>query len=166
MASEPVDPETVREAHRRFPTGVTVVTAMLDGTPRGLSVNAFASVSLEPPTVLVSVSRASRSYRALVRAEVIGINLLSETQEAVARTFAGKAEDKFSDVAWSCGPCGAPLLAGASAQFEVATENLALASTHVVIIGRVVSCAHFEQPPLLYIGGAFHPAPVTELPHR
>ncbi|HLI59940.1 MAG TPA: flavin reductase family protein [Solirubrobacteraceae bacterium] len=161
-----VDPETVREAHRRFPTGVTVVTAMLEGTPKGLSVNAFASVSLDPPTVLVCVSRTSRSYRALLRSEVIGINLLSQDQEAVARTFAGKAEDKFAEVDWACGPCGAPLLDGASAQFEVAPENLALASTHVVIIGRVVSCAHSTHPPLLYIGGAFHPAPVTELTHR
>lgn len=161
-----VDPEAVREAHRRFPTGVTVVTAMLDAEPRGLSVNAFASVSLDPPTVLVCVSRTSRSYRALLRAEVIAINLLSEAQEALAMTFAGKAENKFAGVDWARGPCGAPLLAGASAQFEVATENLALASTHVVIIGRVVSCAHSAQPPLLYIGGAFHPAPVTELTNR
>ena len=161
-----VDPDTVREAHRRFPTGVTVVTAMLDGEPRGLSVNAFASISLDPPTVLVCVSRASRSYRALVRADVIGINLLSQGQEAIARTFAGRSDDKFAEIDWVTGPCDAPLLTGASAHFEVATEYLALASTHVAIIGRVVSCAHAAEPPLLYIGGAFHPAPALEPTNR
>lgn len=151
-----VDPDVVRAAHRQFPTGVTVVTAMTDDGPRGLTVNAFSSVSMDPPTVLVCVSRTSRSIDALLRAKVIGINLLSSGQEALARTFASSTDDRFSGVAWSPGESGAPLLDGTSAHFEVEPETIALASTHVVFVGRVVSCSSSSDlPPLLYVAGGF-----------
>ena len=159
-----VDSDVVREAHRRFPTGVTVVTTVgrdADAPPVGLAVNAFASVSLDPPSVLVCVSRSSRSYKSLMRADVIGINLLAEHQQDLARVFASRTEDKFAGIAWRLGPSGAPLLDQVSASFEIAIETLALASTHVVIIGSVLSCACSERLPLLYLGGAFHPAPAS-----
>lgn len=159
MALVRADPGHVREAHRRFPTGVTVVTALSDGRPYGLSVNAFASVTLEPPTVLVCISRTARSYGPLVRAEVVGINLLSEGQADVARIFASRSEDKFATVAWRPGPAGAPLLDHGSACFEIAVQNLVLATTHAVLIGEVMTCAHSERPPLLYLAGGFHACP-------
>jgi flavin reductase (DIM6/NTAB) family NADH-FMN oxidoreductase RutF len=151
-----VDPTIVRAAHRMFPTGVTVVTAMSPAGPRGLAVNAFSSVSLDPPSVLVCVSRTSRSCESLVAADVIGVNLLAATQEDVARVFASRESDKFAHISWAPGPAGAPLLDGTSAHFEIAPTDIAIATTHLVIIGEVVSCAASDRPPLLYIGGAFH----------
>ncbi|MBS1868425.1 MAG: flavin reductase family protein [Actinobacteria bacterium] len=150
-----LDPAVVRAAHRTFPTGVTVVTTMAHDQPKGLAVNAFCSVSLEPPTVLVCVSRASRSCEALVRATSIGINLLAADQEPVARTFAGRENDKFAHLEWRLGACGAPLLDGASAHFEVRPTTIALAATHFVLIGEVVSCDASDRPPLVYLDGKF-----------
>lgn len=147
---------SVRETHRRFPTGVTVVTTCTDAGPRGLAVNAFSSVSLDPPTVLVCVSRTSRSCEALLRAQAIGINLLAADQADVAQVFASRSEDKFRDVSWHLGPFGTPLLEGTSAHFEVRTTTIAQASTHFVIVGEVVGCGIGSSAPLLYLNGNFH----------
>src|SRR5262249_9538400 len=114
-----VDPDLVRGVHRKFITGVTVVTADDDGTPRGLAVNAFASISLDPPMVLVCVQRSSATHPALHRATHLGISILAADQLGVAKVFAGKGEDKFERVAWSRGEFGAPLIDGSCARLEV-----------------------------------------------
>lgn len=149
------DTDAVREVHRRFVTGVTVVTTM-DGTvPRGLAVNAFCSLSLDPPTVLVSVQQSSSTYPSLVSAEHLAINILSAEQLDVAKVFASKRTDKFDAVSWHPGPHGSPLLDGSSASVEIAIEQLLRADTHTVFVGRVVEARHADLAPLIYQAGQF-----------
>ncbi|WP_046730048.1 flavin reductase [Streptomyces humi] len=159
-----VDPDLVRGVHRKFITGVTVVTTDDDGTPRGLAVNAFSSISLDPPMVLVCVQRSSATHPALHRAGHLGISILAADQLDVAKTFATKGEDKFARISWTPGAFGAPLVDGACAQLEVEIGERLEAGSHTVFTGRVVSARHDDLAPLVYSGGGFfdisHTAPL------
>jgi len=150
-----VDPDLVRGVHRKFITGVTVVTTDDDGTPRGLAVNAFSSISLDPPMVLVCVQRGSSTHPALHRASHLGISILAADQLDVAKTFAAKADDKFAGLSWTPGAYGAPLIDGACAQLEVEIGERLEAGSHTVFTGRVVSARHDDLAPLVYSGGGF-----------
>ncbi|MEU6553223.1 flavin reductase [Streptomyces sp. NPDC046915] len=150
-----VDPDLVRGVHRKFITGVTVVTTDDDGSPRGLAVNAFSSISLDPPMVLVCVQRTSSTHPALHRASHLGISILAADQLDVAKTFASKADDKFAHLAWTPGAYGSPLIDGSCAQLEVEIGERLEAGSHTVFTGRVVSARHDDLAPLVYSGGGF-----------
>ncbi|GGX01116.1 flavin reductase family protein [Streptomyces lomondensis] len=154
LASQP-DLDVMKQVNRQFVTGVTVVTAMDGQTPRGLAVNAFSSISLDPATVMVCVQRTSSTHACLFRADHLAINILSTDQLDVVRTFASKADDKFKDVAWESGPYGSPLIARSSAQMETEIRERLQASTHTVFICRVVHAAVAERPPMVYSAGKF-----------
>ncbi|MFI5795011.1 flavin reductase [Streptomyces sp. NPDC051677] len=159
-----VDADLVRGVHRKFITGVTVVTTDDDGTPRGLAVNAFSSISLDPPMVLVCVQHSSSTHPALHRASHLGISILAADQLDVAKTFASKGDDKFAHVSWTPGAFGAPLIDGSCAQLEVEIGERLEAGSHTVFTGRVVSARHDDLAPLVYSGGGFfdisHTAPL------
>ena len=150
------DLDLMKQVNRQFITGVTVVTAMDGETPRGLAVNAFSSISLEPPTVMVCVQHTSSTHDTLFRASHLAINILSVEQLDVVGTFASKAADKFAELDWEPGPYGgAPLLPGSSAQMEVEIRERLRASTHSVFICRVVHAAVSERAPMIYSAGRF-----------
>lgn len=145
----------LKAAHRNYPTGVTVITVMRDGQPYGLAVNAFSSVSLEPPTVLFCVNESSKTHVHLVESTHVGINILGHQQEDVASVFASSGGDKFSQVAWETGRHGVPLLTGASSRFEVEIIDRHVVGTHSVFMCQVLEAEASEHPPLLYFRGAF-----------
>lgn len=154
LASTP-DIDVMKQVNRQFVTGVTVVTAMDGETPKGLAVNAFSSISLDPPTVMVCVQHTSSTHDCLFRAEHLAINILSTDQLDVVGTFASKATDKFQDLDWERGPFGSPLLARSSAQMEVRIRERLRASTHTVFICRVVHASVTELQPMVYSAGKF-----------
>lgn len=154
LAAKP-DIDVMKQVNRQFVTGVTVVTAMDGQTPRGLAVNAFSSISLDPATVMVCVQRTSSTHDCLFRADHLAINILSTDQLDVVGTFASKATDKFEKVEWESGPFGSPLIARSSAQMEVEIRERLQASSHTVFICRVVHAAVAERPPMVYSAGKF-----------
>lgn len=154
LASKP-GLDVMKLVNRQFVTGVTVVTAMDGETPRGLAVNAFSSISLDPATVMVCVQRISSTHDCLFAADHLAINILSTDQLDVVGTFAGKADDKFRDVEWESGPFGSPLIARSSAQMEAEILERLQASTHTVFICRVVHAAVAENHPMVYSAGKF-----------
>jgi flavin reductase (DIM6/NTAB) family NADH-FMN oxidoreductase RutF len=154
--------EAVREAHRRFVTGVTVVTAFDGDLPRGLAVNAFSSVSIEPPLVSVWVSRGAATHDVLTRAGRWAVNILAAGQADVARRFAESGDDKFAGIDWYEGSGGCPILEGVSAAFEVETDSIAAAGTHTLFIARVLTAVSAERLPLVYFGGRLHEHTVLE----
>jgi flavin reductase (DIM6/NTAB) family NADH-FMN oxidoreductase RutF len=160
MVTLPLKPDAdlMKQVNRRFVTGVTVVTTMDDDTPRGLAVNAFASISLDPPTVMVCVQRTSSTHDCLFRADHLAINILSVDQLEVVQRFAGKSPDKFQGLDWSPGPSGSPLLVGSSAQMETEIRERLQASTHTVFICRVVHAAVTETDAMVYSAGKFFDA--------
>jgi flavin reductase (DIM6/NTAB) family NADH-FMN oxidoreductase RutF len=150
-----LSPELIKQVNRRFVTGVTVVTTMDGDVPRGLAVNAFASVSLEPPTVMVCVQRTSSTHDCLFRAGHLAVNILSTDQLDVVQRFATKTPDKFAGLDWHPGPFGSPLLDRSSAQMEVQIRERLQASTHTVFICRVVEAHVTDRSPMVYSSGQF-----------
>ncbi len=148
--------------HRRFPTGVTIVTTCVDGRPYGLAVNAFSSVSLAPPLVLVCVAGTSTTHPKLFTASHFAVNILAHTQHALAATFGRPGRDKFKDVAWSRGAHGSPIFESVSAYLELEIEKRVPAYTHTVFFGRVLDAHATDVPPLLYVDGRFFDASALE----
>ena len=128
-----------------FPTGVAVVTALDGGGhARGLKCNALCSVSADPPLMLVSVDRTSTTLPAIRRSGRFAVNYLAAGREEIARLFASKEPDKFSEVPWQPAPGGMPWLhQDAIALAECDIEQEIDAGDHVIFIGRVTG----GQPP-------------------
>jgi flavin reductase (DIM6/NTAB) family NADH-FMN oxidoreductase RutF len=154
VPSQPVA-DLMKQVNRQFVTGVTVVTAMDGDTPRGLAVNAFSSISLDPATVMVCVQRTSSTYDCLFRASHLAINILSTDQLDVVNRFAARSDDKFAGLDWEPGPYGSPLIDRSCAQMEVEMRERLQASTHTVFICRVVHAAVSERSPMIYSAGRF-----------
>jgi flavin reductase (DIM6/NTAB) family NADH-FMN oxidoreductase RutF len=150
-----LDPDLMKQVNRRFVTGVTVVTVLDGDTPKGLAVNAFASISLDPPTVMVCVQRTSSTHDCLYRAQHLAINILSTDQLDVVNRFATKSADKFAGLDWRRGPFGSPLLDRSSARMEVQIRERLQANTHTVFICRVLDAAVTDGHPLVYSAGRF-----------
>lgn len=135
-------------------TGVTVVTTEGVAGRFGLTVSAVASVSAEPPLLLVCLNRRNPCVAAITQNGRFAVNILGEMQADVARIFAGRTTDgsdyDFSLHAWSTGSHGQPLLAHASAVFECEVDTIHDAGTHRIFIGRVVSAWRGEAAPLIY----------------
>lgn len=139
-----------------YPTGVAVVTAVVDGKPIGMVVGSFSSVSLDPPLVCYMPDRASTTYRTLERAESFVVNVVSADDEELCRTIASKTiEDKWSQISWRPSSTGAPVLDAAIAWVECTKENTYAAGDHYIVIGRVsdLDVAGTSAPLLFFQGG-------------
>jgi len=142
---------------RHFPTGVTVVTSVREGEPRGLTVSAFSSVSIDPPLVLICINREARSYLFISESKVFCVNILSGDQQQLAERFASKIrQNQFEGVPYEVGVTGAAIISGTVAHLECEVAEEHHAGTHSIFIGRVISCASRSGSPLGYYSGAFH----------
>ena len=151
-----LDQEALKGFNRQFITGVTVVTSVeADGTPRGLAANSYASVSLDPPLVLVCVQKTSSTYPALFASKFLGINILSTQQRETVATFASKTPDKFAELDWHAGPNGSPLIAGSSAAIEAEIKERFQARTHTIFIAKVTHAEVSDLSPMIYARGRF-----------
>lgn len=146
-----------------FPTGVAVVTTLDDqGRPRGLAAQSVASVSAEPPLLLVCIDRASRTLPALRATGRFVVNFLRADRDALCALFASKADDKFAGVAWRAAANGMPLLHEDSVAYaECRTERELDGGDHIILLGRAVGG---EPPsphdvPLVYYRRTFAPSP-------
>ncbi|MBM3390814.1 MAG: flavin reductase family protein [Betaproteobacteria bacterium] len=150
------DHRALRDALGAFATGVTVVTALdRDGRAIGLTVNSFNTVSLEPPLILWSLSRASPSLAAFRAASHFAVNVLAAGQQAVSERFARRGADRFAGIEWQSGLGGAPLLTGCCAVLECRNEVQHEGGDHLIFIGRVERFGRSEAPPLVYHGGRY-----------
>lgn len=155
LSGEP-DPQMLKSFNRQFITGVTVVTTHDGDRPRGLAVNSYASVSLEPPLVMVCIQKTSSTYPALFAATHLGINILGTDQRDTVATFASKSPDKFAELDWHPGPDGSPLIDGSPAALEAEIRERFQAKTHTVFICRVRHAEVSEASPIIYKAGRFY----------
>jgi flavin reductase (DIM6/NTAB) family NADH-FMN oxidoreductase RutF len=146
-----------RAALGMFATGVTIVTARTaDGQVVGLTANSFNSVSLTPPLVLWSLSRAAASMAVFSAGSHYAINVLAADQKALAERFATRGADRWNGVTFDTGAGGAPLLHGAAATFECFNRSRYEEGDHVIFVGEVERCAHRTgASPLLFHGGRY-----------
>jgi flavin reductase (DIM6/NTAB) family NADH-FMN oxidoreductase RutF len=153
-----------REAVSRFATGITVVTCVVDGVDHAMTANAFASVSLDPVLVLVSVERDARFHDAVSATSGWGVSILSVDAEPVARWLATKGrplEGQLDQVAHHRSPnLGVALIDGALATLECRTVDTHKAGDHDIVVGEVIALEtrpdepvgeeHASTEPLLY----------------
>ena len=156
-----VERETFFEIMSAFPTGVAIVTTVDgDGIPRGLTTNSFTSISAEPPIVLVSLDRGSRTLPAMQASGRFVVNFMRHDCADVCRLFASRAEDKFEQVAWTAGEGGVPILhEGAVAHAECTVLEEIEIGDHVVFTGLVHAGGRPdpEDMPIVYFRRGFSP---------
>jgi flavin reductase (DIM6/NTAB) family NADH-FMN oxidoreductase RutF len=135
-------------------TPVTVVT-VLDGVrPHGTTVSAFASLSLDPPMVVVALDHSSDLLSHLQAGDVFGVNVLSSEQQHIAAGFAKKGQDKFAGVGWSL-DVDLPRIAGAAGWLACQVCELVAGGDHTLVLGSVVRAQHWPLPPLTYHRSTF-----------
>jgi flavin reductase (DIM6/NTAB) family NADH-FMN oxidoreductase RutF len=157
-AGQMIDSSEFRRVMGHFPTGVTVVTSLHeDGSPCGLTVNAFCSLSLEPALVLVCVERAADSCDCIDRSGVFVVNILEEGRgEALSRRFSTwGVGDKFRGVAYRTERTGCPVLEIALAWVDCRVTERVPAGDHTIFVGEVLEADAHEGSPLVYYRGGY-----------
>ena len=154
--SEGPNVAALRQTLGCFVTGVTVVTTRAaDGTPYGFTANSFTSVSLDPPLVLVCVGQAVRGVETFRACERFAINILSDSQQEVSRTFANGSPSRFSATGWRDGRHGQPIMEGGVAWLECEAYRRLEAGDHMILVGRVLAHECSASRPLVYYRGGY-----------
>lgn len=143
-----------------FATGVTVITTQGVEHPFGVTANAFSSVSLDPPLVLVCVISGTTGAEAIERNGVFAVNILGAEHEPISRYFSSKdrprGPDAFREIPHSIGVTGAPILEGAAGYLDCRLHATHEAGDHLIFIGEVVALGFDpEVKPLLFHGGRY-----------
>lgn len=152
-----------RKGLSQFGTGVTIVTSRFGEQIAGVTVNSFASVSLDPLIVLWSLRKSSSSLDIYKHSDTFIIHILAGDQIALANKFARASGDKFTGVHFTEGCEGAPLLPEVSVALECRKYATHEGGDHLIFLGEVIGIHDFQRPPLLFVGGCYalafeHPA--------
>jgi flavin reductase (DIM6/NTAB) family NADH-FMN oxidoreductase RutF len=153
---ETIDAAALKNTAGAFPSGVTIITTIAGDAPVGLTISSFASVSIDPPLLLVCVARTAGSLPAFRTGGPMGINVLANDQAWLAKRFASRHEDRFSDVDYQHGPHNVPLLDGVAAWMDCHVARIYDGGDHVILLARVHSVHRSDSKPLLYHSGAMH----------
>jgi len=152
----PLSSREFRHACGRFPTGVTIASVMdAAGTPHGLTVSSFTSVSLEPPLILICLGHQVTIIEAFRAASHFGINVLRDSQRDLSERFARKSHDRFGGVKWHRGENGAPLIEGVLAAIECAVYQRFPAGDHDILVGEMLRAEVAEGEPLIHFAGRY-----------
>ena len=155
-----IDPMLYRHVLGHFPTGVTVITAMCEGEPTGLTIGSFTSVSLEPPLVGFLAQLDSERWQRMAPVGSFCVNVLAPDHAELCWQFAKKSVERpFDGVTWEPGPkTGSPMIDGAIAWMDCTTEQIIRAGDHDLILGRIEALEHAaaesDPRPLLFYRGA------------
>lgn len=141
MTEIPVSSADFRGAMRHLTGGVSIITAGRGRDITGMTVTSVTSLSIEPPTLLVSINRDASSFPLIKRHGAFGVNILNADQLDIAERFAGKGgfkgADRFAGGQWVTAVSGVPLLVGALSVFDCEVEEILERHSHGIVIGRV-----------------------------
>ena len=152
----PIDSATFRSVLGRFVSGVTIVTARdADGGDHGMTASAFCSVSLEPPLVLVSIAHDATIHPTLLNQDELAISILTASQEAIARRFAEKLDNRFDGIGFTRAVTGAPLIDGALAVLEGRVVHRYSGGDHTIFVAEVIAASAMMDEPLVYYRGGY-----------
>ena len=150
------DGAELRRVFGCFPSGVTAVCAILDGTPVGMAVSSFTSVSVAPPLVSICIQNCSTTWPKLRDAPRLGLSVLAEDHCEVGASLSRKEGDRFASVAWSGLPGGSVLVDGASAWLDCRLDTEVRAGDHTIAVLEVCALgADPGTPPLVFHGSRF-----------
>ena len=149
-----IDERTFRDALGRFATGVTVVGMDTSDGPRGITVSAFLSLSLEPPLVGISIDHGAGAHGTLMAAEAYGVSVLSEAQQPLSDRFAGRPIEP--ETVWErLSNRGGPVLQGALVQLDCTIVDRLETGDHTLFVGRIDAARTRDGTPLLYHRGGY-----------
>lgn len=151
----PVDEAQFKKAMSQFLSGVTVVTTDHDGALYGMTVASFASLSLDPPLILICVGRNMQTHDAIAGAGRFGVSILSSSQQHLSNHFASRSGDKFKDIPYRVGSSGVPLLDGALCTLECSVHNQLDGGDHTIFVGLVESAETGDGAPLAYFRSGY-----------
>lgn len=156
---QPFSTREFRDALGAFATGVTVVTTR-GAEPYGMTANAFSSLSLDPPLVLVCVVSGTHGCESIAANGIFAVNVLTEEQEPLSRWFASRdrprTAEAFADVAHHHAATGSPLIDGAAAHLDCRLAAQHEAGDHTILVGEVLALDIVPgASPLLFHGGAY-----------
>jgi flavin reductase (DIM6/NTAB) family NADH-FMN oxidoreductase RutF len=150
----PITSEAYRDCLRHFPSGVTIVTIQSQQQIHGLTVSAFASVSLDPPLIMIAIDHEHRAYVMMEEeGAVFAVNILGQDQVELSDRFAWtKDEDRFKEGDWGTAVTGAPILANALAWLDCTVTGRLQAGNHTIYVGEVQASdvPRPEEPALVY----------------
>ncbi len=145
--------EELRKVMRVYPQGVTVVSFRKDNTFYGITVSAFTSISLEPPLIMISISKQSKIHDLIIEAEYFVVNFLAEDQKIVSDIFAGRVNviNRFEVVKYFFDITGCPIIKGVRAYLECKKYKVYDGGDHSIILGEVINAKKLnDKPPLVY----------------
>jgi flavin reductase (DIM6/NTAB) family NADH-FMN oxidoreductase RutF len=149
-----------RHFMRRFPTGVTVVTSQSGDVQHGMTANSLTTLSLDPPSYLICVSKAARLHPVIEESRKFCVNILGEDQADVSTTFAKTDltdDERWATVEWRDSEIGARFIAGCTGYAECKVTAAYDGLTHTIYIGEVLRLeAGEDKPPLVFYGGGYH----------
>ena len=147
----------LRSALGRFATGVTVIAAQTpDHHVHCMTVNSFASLSLDPPLILWTLRSRSARYHTFSKTHAFSVSVLAETQLDIARQHAMPPPDGFAHRNWKAFLGGCPIVDGASAHFICKGHTEVNKGDHVILIGEVTEFVEHHHPPLVFMGGKYY----------
>lgn len=150
-----VDRDLFRDVIGHFASGVTIITVRHDGTNFGITASAVASLTLDPPMLLVCVNRETGTRHAITESGAFAVNILHEDQGDLAARFARPDTDKYQGVEISYGGLGEPLLKGVLAHLECRVAEEVKSGTHSVFLAEVENAQAEKGTPLTYFRGQF-----------
>jgi flavin reductase (DIM6/NTAB) family NADH-FMN oxidoreductase RutF len=158
-----VGPDEYKRALGHRAAGVSIVTTRAGDRVHGMTVSAFAELSLEPPLVLVCADKSSNTLPLIEESGVFAINMLAQDQTELSNRFASKRDEwlRFEGLEYDTGTTGAPLLRGVVANLDCRVVDSHAHGDHVIYVGMVLETRSFDRAPLLYFRsryGAFDAA--------
>ncbi|MGO9607508.1 MAG: flavin reductase family protein [Candidatus Binataceae bacterium] len=152
----PIEKNELRRVMGHFATGVTVITTFRkSGEIHGLTANAFTSVSLVPPLLLICVDKKAESYACFDETKVFTVNILASDQEDLSRRFAVSGGQKFEGVSYRTGANGAPILAGTVGYIECKVTAAHDGGDHTIYVGEIDQAEARDTKPLLFFRGGY-----------
>jgi flavin reductase (DIM6/NTAB) family NADH-FMN oxidoreductase RutF len=147
-----IDSKEFRNTLGRFGSGITIVTTVDEGEVHGMTANAFVSVSLDPPLVLVSIDHKTRMHQVLPRTQKYGISILKHDQPEVSQHFAGRPLEKSPEFFWQD---EIPLIKDSVAYLVCDVVDQHIVGDHTLYIGNVKWISYEEEEPLIFYGGKY-----------
>ena len=158
----PFDPNLFRQVLGRFATGVTVITTYQGNVKHGMTANAFTSVSLDPPLILVSVDKKADMHGFLMASDIFCVNILPEHRREWSDWWAGKAPkeaEQFADIPHTTKVTGSPVLDDCLGYLDCKIWARYEAGDHTLVLGEVQEAAVHPDPnlkPLLFFASKYH----------
>jgi flavin reductase (DIM6/NTAB) family NADH-FMN oxidoreductase RutF len=155
----PITPDEYKSVMRCWATGVTIVTTSGPDGPHGMTANSFTGVSLDPPLILICVSRQTRTHEHLLESGVFGVHLLHSGQEELSNRCAGllgEHGNEIADLPHVTGPLGVPVLDDCLAALVCRVHATYDGGDHTIFLGAIHAARLREGAPLVYLNRGYH----------